>query len=72
MPLLQAFCMAACDCALWMHSQQWSPQSARLLKAALFKWIEGKDGGECFCGFGFTYGGKVWSEKLFSSSQRQI
>lgn len=27
--------MAACDCNIWMHSQQWSPQSIRLLKAAL-------------------------------------
>lgn len=32
---LQAFCMAACECNIWMHSQQWSPQSVRLLKAAL-------------------------------------
>lgn len=32
---LQAFCMAACACNTWMHSQQWSPKSGWLLKAAL-------------------------------------
>lgn len=27
--------MAVCACNTWMHSQQWSPKSGRLLKAAL-------------------------------------